>query len=91
MSLASRLHAVWSAGSPASLGSPARAGHGSNAAALAEHQVSRAMAAGHAGSVARANFVPVVTGFGAAGTTGVVHSTMFALRGCTERQTKVLV
>lgn len=91
MSLASRLHAVWSAGSPASLRSPARAGHGFNATALVEHQVSRAMAASHTGSVARANLVPVVTGFGAAGATGVVHSTVFALRGCTERQTKILV
>lgn len=84
MSLASRLHAVWSAGSPQSLRSPAWARHGFNAVALTEHQVSRAVTSGHAGSVARANLVPVVTGFGTAWAAGVVYSSMFALRGCTE-------
>lgn len=82
---------MWSAGSPESLGSPARAGHGFNAVALVQHEVSRAVAAGHAGSGARANLVPVVTGFGAAGAAGVVDSAVFALRGCTEIHTKRFV
>lgn len=72
---------VKSAGSPESLGSPARAGHGFNAVALVEHQVSRAVAAGHTGSVARANLIPVVTGFGAARATCIVHSAVSALCG----------
>lgn len=41
------------------------------------------MAAGHAGLAARSDLVPVVTGFGAAWTAGVVHRVVFTLGGHT--------
>lgn len=62
-------------------GSPARAGDGFDAAALEEHQVGGAVAAGHAGPVTRANVVPVVAGLGAARPTRVVHGAVFTLGG----------
>lgn len=39
------------------------------------------MAAGHAGFVTRPDLVPVVAGFGAARSAGVVHGAMFTLSG----------
>lgn len=65
-------------GSP---GSPSRARCGFDAPSLEHHQVGGAVAAGHAGLPARSDLVPVVTGFGAAWPTGVVHSIMFTLGG----------
>ena len=47
------------------------------------------MAAGHAGLVARSDFVPVVAGFGAARSAGVVHGTVFTLGGWKERKKRV--
>lgn len=67
--------------SPGALGSPARAGCGLDAAALEQHQVGWAVAAGHAGLVAGPDLVPVVTGLGAAWATGVVHRSVFTLGG----------
>ena len=49
------------------------------------------MAAGHAGLVARSDFVPVVAGFGAARSAGVVHGTVFTLGGWKERKKRVKV
>lgn len=62
-------------------GSPARAGDGFDAAALEQHQVGGAVAAGHAGPVTRADVVPVVAGLGAARPTRVVHGAVFTLGG----------
>lgn len=68
---------------PGSRGSPPGAGDGFDAASLEQHQVGRAVAAGHAGLVARSDLVPVVAGFGAARSAGVVHGAVFTLRGHT--------
>lgn len=66
---------------PGSRRSPSRAGYGFDAAALKQHQVGGAVAAGHAGLVTRPNLVPVVAGFGAARSAGVIHSAVFTLGG----------
>lgn len=73
---------------PGSQGSPARAGYGLDAASLEQHQVGGAVAAGHAGLVARSDFVPVVAGFGAARSAGVVHGAVFTLGGWREGKKK---
>lgn len=70
---------------PGSPGSPARAGDGLDAAALEQHQVGGAVAAGHAGLVTRADVIPVVAGLGAARPARVVHGAMFTLGGWRER------
>lgn len=62
-----------------SRGSPAGAGGGLDAASLEQQQVGGAVAAGHARLVARPDLVPVVAGFGAAGSAGVVHGAVFTL------------
>lgn len=64
---------------PGSQRSPSGASCGLDAAALEEHQVGGTVAAGHAGLVARPDLVPVVAGFGASGSTGVVHGAVFTL------------
>lgn len=66
---------------PGSQGSPSRAGCGFDAASLEQHQVGGAVAASHAGLVARSDLVPVVAGFGATRSAGVVHSAVFTLGG----------
>lgn len=72
-------------GSPGSPGSPAWAGDGLDTAALEQHQVGGAVAAGHAGLVTRADVVPVVAGLGAARPARVVHGAVFTLGGWRER------
>lgn len=66
---------------PGSQGSSSRAGYRFDAASLEQHQVGGAVASGHAGLVARSNLIPVVAGFGAARSAGVVHSAVFTLGG----------
>lgn len=68
---------------PGSQGSPSWTGCGFDAASLEQHQVGRAVTAGHAGLEARADLVPVVAGFGAAWPAGVVYSIVFTLGGHT--------
>lgn len=61
--------------------SSAWAGRGLDAAVLEQNQVSGTVAAGHTGSVAWPDLIPVVTRFGAAWPACVIHSTMLTL-GC---------
>lgn len=63
------------------MGSPAWARDGFDAAALEQHQVGGAVAAGHTGPVTWADVVPVVAGLGAARPTRVVHSAVLTLGG----------
>jgi len=50
-----------------------------NAVSLKQDKVGRTVTAGHTGSVTRANLVPVMAGFRAAGSTCIVNRTMFAV------------
>lgn len=64
---------------PGSQRSPPGASCGLDAASLEQHQVGGTVAASHAGLVARPDLIPVIAGFGAARSTGVVHGAVFAL------------